>query len=453
MSYLHDIVSDIEKGSCVLVLGPDLQEYDGKSFFEAFCADLTSNTAINDMIDLSPQHIFEHEELLQLKPNAKETSVLRAMERFYQKQNQLNDPFSKISQIPFHLIVSLLPDSRLKTIFEAQNLPFQSSHYPREENPKAVEKPEKNKPLIYNLLGDFNEEDAIFTFDHLFTYLSGIMGKRELPDNLQEMLKKARSFIFLGVHFEKWYVQLLLRIITTKSKKDKYTLLKNTSDNSAYTFIARRLELDFIETEPVEFLNQLYNQCGEEKMLKTVNTSIKARIFISYNHKDKGVVLEIEKKLQSANIEVIRDEMSMAGGQKIDDFISIVKNVDCVLSVISENSLKSKWVSKEIMRTINDTNTYYLPCYLDESFLDKNFIYKTNDLVDGKLDDIMKKMGERGRSPIDDLMVERNDWMEFSTNLPKILHELSRRKCISIQTEDFQKNIIIVIEDIIKNKK
>jgi hypothetical protein len=105
------------------------------------------------------------------------------------------------------------------------------------------------------------------------------------------------------------------------------------------------------------------------------------------------------------------------------------------------------------MRTINDTNTYYLPCYLDESFLDKNFINKTSDLVDGKLEDIMKKMGERGRSPIDDLMVERNDWMEFSTNLPKILHELSRRKCVSIQSDNFQTNIPLIIEDIIKNKK
>lgn len=453
MSYLQDIISDIEKGSCVLVLGPDLQDYDGKSFFGAFCAELCTNTSINEMIDLSPQHIFEHEELLQLKPTAKETSVLRAMERFYQKQDHLNEPFSKISQIPFPLVISLLPDSRLKKIFESQNLPFQSSHYPREENPKAVEKPEKNNPLIYNLLGDFNEEDAIFTFDHLFIYLTGIMGKRELPDNLQEMLKKARTFIFLGVHFDKWYVQLLLRIITTKNKKDKYTLLKKTTDNSVYTFIARRLELDFIDTEPLVFLNQLYIQCGKEKMLKTINTTIKARIFISYNHKDKEVVIEIEKKLQSANIEVIRDEMSMVGGQKIDDFISIVKNVDCVLSVISENSLKSIWVSKEIMRTINDTNTYYLPCYLDESFLDKNFISKTTDLVDGKLDDIIKKMGERGRSAIDDLMVERNDWMEFSTNLPKILHELSRRKCVSIQADNFQNNIPLIIEDIIKNKK
>lgn len=448
MNYLKDIISDIESENCVLVLGPDLQDYDGNSFFKALCLELNSDNKFNHLIDLSPQHIFVHEELLQLKPLAKETTLLRFTERFYKKQIQLEKPLKDISQIPFHLIISLMPDLRLKNIFEEQNISFQYGHYPREENPKPVEKPTKEKPLIYNLLGDFNEGDVVFTFDHLFTYLSGIMGKRELPQVLQESLKKARTFIFLGVHFEKWYFQLLLRIITSKQKKDKYTLLKNADSNAVSTFVARRLELDFIEKEPLVFLNQLYNECGNQSILRTVNTKFTARVFISYSHLDNKIVDRIEQCLIDEKIEVIRDHKSMSSGQKIEDFIDTIKNVDCVLSIISENSLLSTWVSRETIITIQQTSKYYLPCYLDESFMDKLFISKVAGLVDEKLNQIGVNIIERGTSPIDDLLSERTAWSDFNSNFPFILSELTKRKCVSLMEYDFERNIYQVIQDI-----
>jgi hypothetical protein len=349
-----------------------------------------------------------------------------------------------------------LPDTRLRKVYEEQNLDFRYSHYPREENPETVERPTRKTPLVYNILGDFSEGDMIITFDHLFQYLSGIMGRRELPHAIQEAFKKARTFVFLGVHFERWYVQLILRIITTKEKKEKYSILRNGNGSDVYTFVARRLELDFVETDPIAFLDKLYEECAANKLLKNPKKQATTnRVFISYSHKDFDAVEEIEQYLRQSDIDVIRDEKDMSAGQQIDEFISTINSVDVVVTVLSANSLRSPWVSKEIITTIQHTDRLLLPCYLDESFLDENFMSNAEKFVDEKLSVIAEKIMQRGRSKTDDLFRERNTWTEYINNLPIVLNEVQARKCLSLNTENFDDNIVKVVECIRnhKNKK
>ena len=72
--------------------------------------------------------------------------------------------------------------------------------------------------------------------------------------------------------------------------------------------------------------------------------------------------------------------------------------------------------------------------------------------VDEKMATINKKMSERGRGNTDDLFNERKDWTEYINNLPAILNELNRRKCISLEENDFDKSLPKIVEDILKNK-
>lgn len=445
MNYLNDIIADIKKENCVLIVGPDIVDFDGKSFFEAMCNELMASNAPGNLIDTAPQYVFPNEELLQLMPSVKETRLLRMMEEFYQKQIAFEDPLTKISQIPFHLIISLMPDDRLRKLFEHQKLEHIYGHYPREGSHRPVEKPVKEKPLVYNLLGDFNELDAIITFDHLFSFLSGIMGKRELPQVLQETLKKARTFVFLGVRFEKWYVQLLLRIITSNDKKDKYTLLKNHGNTDVYTFVARRLELDFLETDPLKFLNDLYSECKRQDLLKTIRAQKRAKIFLSYSHLDKEVALLVSKFFSDNGIDVLIDENSMMGGEKIEEFIHTIKEVDIVVPIVSEHSLLSPWVSKEIITTVYKTNKHLLPCYTDKVFLDNHFEANAKAMVTEKVKTIIELISQRGIANTEDLDIDKRNWTEYYSNLPKVLTELNARKCISLMEADFEKNIYIVI--------
>jgi hypothetical protein len=447
----QDILSDIENESCVLIIGPDLVDFGEKSFFEVLCRELQKDAQYSALIDLSPEYVFLHEELIQLKPQTKETTVLRYMERFYQRQTQYDEPFRKISQIPFHLVVSFLPDARLKKTYADQQFDFQYGHYPREENPSPVDKPTKKTPLLYNILGDFSEGDVIITFDHLFQYLSGIMGKRELPHAIQEAFRKARTFLFLGVHFERWYVQLILRIITTKERKEKYSILKGGS-SEVYTFMARRLELDFLEAEPIDFLNQLYEECSNRRILKQSVKTSAARVFISYNHQDKAMANRIETCLKQRDIEVVIDEETMQAGEKIEEFVEMVNHVDCVVALISRNSLLSPWVVKELTTTLQKTDKYFLPCYLDESFLDKDFMDQAGKYVDEKIGAINERIAQRGRGNTDDLFSERKFWLDYFNSLPVILRELNARKCISLKAAEATDNLGKIADTILNNK-
>lgn len=450
MINLQDIIADLKDESCVLVLGPDILEYAYDSFFETLCKELIAYDKAEEWIDVSPQHIFLHEELLQLQPNAKQGSLIRFIKNFYEAQTQLDKPFEQIAQIPFHLIVSLMPDNRLGEVFQRQNFNYQYGYYPKEENPKPVDKPTKINPLIYNLTGDLSESDVVLTFDDFFSYLSGIMNKRELPHILEETLKKARTIVFLGVHFEKWNIQLLLRIITPQNKKDKFMLLKNQPADGSTAFVAKkRLEIDFLNFEPIDFLNALYEQCREHDLLKKVISKNKKKIFISYNHSDKPKVLDIKNALNEKNIEVIRDEEAMSGGEYIEDFMSIIASVDCVLLVVSKNSMLSPWVSKEIMMTIK-TEKYLLPCYLDDEFLRPGFVEECNTYADLEIDRIFQEMKKRQAASIKDLVFKRENWVEYQNNLPDIIDKLKKINCVSLKPSDYDTGMEKIITTISK---
>ena len=449
MDYLNDIITDIKKEDCVLIIGPDMVDLGGKTFFETMCEELVSNNTQPNLIDNAPQYIFPNEELLQLVHPRSETKIWRMIEAFYQKQSAFDEPLTKITQIPFHLIISLMPDDRLPKLFEKQNLEYNYGHYSREHSLKPIEKPIKEKPLVYNLLGDFNESDAIITFDHMFSFLSGIMGKKELPQVLRETLKKAKTFVFLGVHFEKWYVQLLLRIITSNDKKDKYTILKKQGNSEVYTFVARRLELDFVETDPLKFLDSLYHECKKQDLLKTIRAKKKAKVFLSYSHLDKETVRLIRRRFSESDIDVLMDENSMKGGEKIEEFIHTIKEVDVVVPILSESSLLSPWVSKEIITTV-EKKKYLYPCYIDKTILDNQLIEaNAKSRVTEKVRTINELRIQRGIANTEDLDIEQRSWIEYYSNLPNIVvPELRSRNCISLMEADFEKNINIVINDI-----
>ncbi len=447
---INDIIVEIKNENCILILGPDIIDFGKKTFFETMCDTLLNNDQYKDIIDASPQYVFINEELLQLRSKKKEMSVLRAMERFYQNQTKFEEPLTKISQIPFNIIISLLPDDRLQKIFTEQKFDFDFSYYPTGAPPKAVEKPSQNKPLIYNLLGDFFHNDAVITFNHLFSFLSGILGKYELPSRLQESLKKARTFLFLGVHFEKWYVQLLLRVLTQNEEKDKYTILKNTNNDEVYTFIARRLDLDFLPKDPLLFLDDLYARCQRQSILKKQFTKSKKMLFISYCHHDKEIVTRIYKSLVDSGFDVIIDENSMAGGEKIIDFLETIQSVDLVISIISENSLLSPWVSKEIITTVEKTNKLMLPCLLEKLNFDDDFYKKADQVVNIEIAKIDEMIKSRGKGSISDLVTKREMWSDYSGNLPKVLNEIRTRKCISLVETEFEDSLKTVIIHVTK---
>jgi len=130
----EDILKEIRMGNCVLIIGPDLIHYDNdRSLFQQFCEALQNDQKLNKAVNWSAPFIFENEELLQLEKVRTLTGVYTFLRGFYQSRHEFDVPFQKIAELPFHLIISLLPDERLVQVFQRENRNAQFSYYPRKK--------------------------------------------------------------------------------------------------------------------------------------------------------------------------------------------------------------------------------------------------------------------------------------------------------------------------------
>ncbi len=80
------------------------------------------------------------------------------------------------------------------------------------------------------------------------------------------------------------------------------------------------------------------------------------RIFISYSHKDKDIVDEIDQDLQSQNIKLTRDIRDLNFNESIKQFMKKIRRSDFAIIVISESFLKSHYCMFEVLEFIKDEN-------------------------------------------------------------------------------------------------
>ena len=91
-----------------------------------------------------------------------------------------------------------------------------------------------------------------------------------MPEKLKRMIKEADNFIFLGIPFEKWYLQLLLRILYIHNDFDFVRYASNqTVDEEIKTFCLEQFKIEFVPKKIEEFVNELYQRCEEGGILRT----------------------------------------------------------------------------------------------------------------------------------------------------------------------------------------
>ncbi len=268
------ILNTIKSEKCVLLLGPELFTHNNK----------TLNELLTDFLDIkNNQNIhsyYEADELFLFADGMSKTMTYYEVKDFY-NHNLSDELYSTIAQLPFHLIISITPELKLHQTFTKLNIEHNFSFYNKSQNPKDVETPSKDIPLVYNLFGSIEQEESlILTHDDLFDFMFASMGNQGLPKELRNALNQADNFIFLGFQFKKWYLQVLLRLLNPKKEKYKFALNKEHQVETN-SFYVEQFKVNFAEIEPQTFINELYVKCAEQNMLRTVNqtqTSVSATI-------------------------------------------------------------------------------------------------------------------------------------------------------------------------------
>ena len=255
-----------EQGACVLLIGREM------------CVTKQCDSFENALIDFLDIHndenilkFYEGDGLFLFRDGMSKTKSFYKIRDFY-KMGLNDENYKKISRIPFHLIISTSPDHTLKDTFDQDNILHQFSVYNKTENPEQIQKPRKDYPLLYNLLGSiYDEESLILTHDDVFEYMQGVFGTRPIPANILETLLKAKNLIFVGFKFEKWYVQLLLRLLgiheKDRSRFARYALNKSIVPETQ-SLVMEQFRISFIDNNIDEFINELYTRCEKKGILR-----------------------------------------------------------------------------------------------------------------------------------------------------------------------------------------
>jgi len=260
------LINTIKEEKSILFIGPELVYFpDGRTLQKALCEhlDLNNNKNIKRYYDKDEFFFFDN--------NVAKMMTCYEIKDFYNERVP-HELYYLISQLPFSVIVSVSPDLYLRNIFTANQTEHQFAYYSKTEE-HEIKPPSKDNPLIYNLFGSIDKaESLILTYDDLFEFIFSVLGSKGLPDALRTAIRKADSFIFLGFSFDKWYMQLLLKLLDPEKNKYQFALGKEIMPASK-VFFADHFKIDFVESLSEGFIQMLFDKCNEKGLLRQSNKS------------------------------------------------------------------------------------------------------------------------------------------------------------------------------------
>ena len=231
---------------------------------------------LRDIIGESPDVRIYEDGLFNFKNRSDLTSYIKIKKFYNQDLPDVAAVLDKLAQIQFSTIISLNPDGQLKKAFDHQGFSYNYVyHYPN--NPaKELSQPTCDKPLIYNLLGDINvRESMVLTHENLFEFLESVVQGKSISQTLKEKIKAAYNFVFIGLPFEKWHTQLLLRFLQKDVNRKALKFAANhAQDKNIEMFCQDEFNITCVPTNVVEFVDELYERCQSANLLRGVSKKL-----------------------------------------------------------------------------------------------------------------------------------------------------------------------------------
>lgn len=256
-------------------------------------------------------------------------------------------------------------------------------------------------------------------------------------------------------------------LIAAGKTEEALELLRNCTDEAVllmgrYTASKRQYNMgliDFGEWQRVQ--NQvnyaaleLAGNCREDaKRPAVVTDSRRISAFISYNQQDSNVMNLVKSHLEANRISVIVDVEDMRIAQGIQDFIDqALQENHFILSIISENSLLSGWVSKELNAAIllNRLSSRWIPVMIDKKWMEPEFFFDANKKIDEQLEEMKRYISKALEDNLDIRVFEdkRARLIDLKANLSPSLEILNGVLVTDISGEYFLRGMDRVVKRI-----
>ena len=264
------ITDTIRRKKCVLFLGPQvLAKPGGSSLEEALCQALDARNPEHPYIS----SFYENDGFFLFRENKFRTRVISQIRDFYAGSFPAAEALlSQIAEIPFQIVVSISPDRLLPQLWKKMGVAHQTSFYHYGQAARPLEKPVGELPIFYNMLGWAEEDESlVLTHNDLFNYLESVFQGGRMDAGLKAELLQANNYIFLGLPYGKWYMQLLLRVLGVHADGanfDRISPSPEALDVRTRALYEQQFKIQFVEQGITEFVDQLRRHCQEKNLLR-----------------------------------------------------------------------------------------------------------------------------------------------------------------------------------------
>ena len=345
---LRRLLETIQRGNCVLVLGPGVATNPADASGEpltcalarALAKELRGGLPFAGPATLSYVAQLYEQEL-------DRTDLELAIDDFYRPfETQTGELFRHLAALPFRLCIQTTPDQHLANAFREVGKRPQLDHYNfRKPGPASFRSPEAEAPAIYQLYGSREELGSlVVTENDLLDFLANVIrGTPALASYVtSELSDPDTSFLFLGFGFERWNARILLHALQTYGRRNRSLALEGESffghpeHDQLALFFQRTYRLAFSSQSWADFageLRQQYERNAESTAEDPEPPADAPLVFLCHHSPNAEAVAQVGRGLRRLGVRTWRDREQLRGGDDWDRRIEHVlgKQVDYVL--------------------------------------------------------------------------------------------------------------------------
>ncbi|PHN06207.1 SIR2 family protein [Flavilitoribacter nigricans] len=260
------ILNTLIDGKCILLIGPHVARLSPEQpFLDGLyeSLDIANNPHIASFYEKEDFFLFG-------SPQAK-TRVYYQIKDYYKKNAPPPALYEKLARLPFKMWINATPDRFLNDALDDLEIPYEFEYFDKSKARTDIPEPSTARPVVYNLTGVLEEEESlILTHSDLYQFLEAVLARQQIPGRLMNACLSAHSVIFLGFNFDKWHVQLMLRLLRMHDEAGRHVRYATDQKFNADTLSVCKdqFQIEFINEDIEGFVGELYRRCEEEGALR-----------------------------------------------------------------------------------------------------------------------------------------------------------------------------------------
>jgi SIR2-like protein/TIR domain-containing protein len=350
----NNLLEALKNGSCVVLLGPSISTIDdgGLPLNHQFAKSL-SKELDKEKIAYDKKHDTKLTYIMQRYitiPNVAPSDPGFEAKNFYtEHKGKFNGIQKALAELPINLVINTSPDDGMVTALK-QAGKFNTIHawydY-RKEQSQVFEIPSAEAPLVYNLIGHYeNAMSLVLTeTDQVEFMKSVIKDQPPIPPKLISQLDSHKTYLFLGFDWAEWNLRLLLEALNLEKSA---TILAHAHQDMSLEpmtrdFYESSFRFSFINEDIANFVNELKDKYATHTGASVPEVAQKT-LYVVSTTKDEEFRSELCKNLKPLPLKIMHDGLIEAG-EEIDATIKKgIEEADIILLLVSADFLASETI-------------------------------------------------------------------------------------------------------------